>query len=90
METYFALLRDGKTATEADDITTAYRPYLVDFSFRDVQDAMALRLQWHRRRKGISYSDAIGYFMARKLGVKFLTGDNEFRGAPGVTFIRVA
>jgi len=89
METYCVLLRNGKTVAEAGEVTSSFEGHLLDFSFRDVQAAMTLRLAWHRRRKRISYVDALGYHLARERGLKFLTGDPEFRGAPGVTFMRI-
>ncbi len=89
METYYVLLRNGRTASEAGEVTSSLEPHLIDFTFRDVQAAMALRLAWHRKRKQISYVDALGYHLARERGLKFLTGDPEFRGARGVTFLGI-
>ena len=40
--------------------------------------------------KGSSYShvDCIGYILARKFNVKFLTGDREFKGLENVEFVK--
>lgn len=35
-----------------------------------------------------SYVDAWGYATARSLGLPFLTGDEDFRGVPGVKFVK--
>jgi len=35
-----------------------------------------------------SYADAAGYVCAREHGYSFLTGAHEFRGYPGVEFVR--
>ena len=35
-----------------------------------------------------SYVDAWGYATARSLGLQFLTGDEDFRGVPGVKFVK--
>jgi hypothetical protein len=32
------------------------------------------------RRLDLSYADAVGYVQAERLGVRFLTGDNAFKG----------
>ena len=35
-----------------------------------------------------SYVDAWGYATARSMGLPFLTGDEDFRGVPGVKFVK--
>ena len=35
-----------------------------------------------------SFVDAWGYATARSLGLPFLTGDEDFRGVPGVKFVK--
>ncbi len=89
MEVYWALLRDGKPEATAKGIVSSFEPCLLEFTLEDVMDAMALRLSWHRRRRSISYVDAIGYHLAVKKRSRFLTGDPEFKGMPLVTFIGV-
>ena len=37
-----------------------------------------------RKRRNLSYVDAIGYYVARKRRLQFLTRDPGFRGLPGV------
>lgn len=88
MEVYYALLRDGGTEAKAREVVQAGRGYLLEFSLEDALDAMALRLRWRRRGKAISYVDAIGFHLAQKHGLAFLTGDPAFRRIHGVTFIR--
>ncbi len=41
-----------------------------------------------RAGAGCSYVDAWGYATARSLGLPFLTGDDDFRGVPGVKFVK--
>src|SRR5207302_8428030 len=53
-------------------------------SFDDVLGAMAVRIQMARKRRNLSYVDAIGYYVARKRRLQFLTRDPGFRGLPGV------
>jgi len=47
-------------------------------------EAMALKA----RRPKLSYADTIGYTTARRLGARFLTGDEAFRRLPDVEFCR--
>ena len=50
----------------------------------------AARFKAERREAGApcSYVDAWGYATARWLDVPFLTGDDDFRGVPGVRFLK--
>jgi len=89
MEVYWALLRDGATEAEADEMVSSFRPILIEFTFGEVKEAMSLRFDWRKRGKVISYVDAIGYHLARSRRMLFLTGDPAFKRAPGVTFIKI-
>lgn len=84
MEVFHALLRDGTSESEARDLIAALQPHLIDFSFDDVLGAVGVRIQMVRKKRNLSYVDAIGYYVARKRGLQFLTGDPGFRGLPGV------
>lgn len=52
--------------------------------------ARAARFKEARREAGArcSFVDAWGYATAQWLGVPFLTGDEDFRGVPGVRFLK--
>lgn len=39
-------------------------------------------------KKEVSWADCIGYMAAQKLGLKFLTGDSQFKGLPNVEFVK--
>jgi predicted nucleic acid-binding protein len=49
---------------------------------------MRFRLKMKRGKKNLSYVDALGYIIAEKLGVKFLTGDNAFDGMDNVEYVK--
>ncbi|HEY5538717.1 MAG TPA: hypothetical protein VIL58_04160 [Thermoplasmata archaeon] len=87
MEVYDALLRDGSSEPKAREHVAAAEPHLIDFSFEDVLDAMSLRHRLRSRGKNFSYVDSIGYYLARKRRLQFLTGDRAFRGLPGVSML---
>lgn len=88
MEVYYALLRDGMPKETARAVVEAARPDLVEFSFEEILEGVELRFRWHGRDKTISYVDAIGFTLAQKRRLNFLTGDPAFRGVRGVTFLR--
>ncbi len=72
---------DVKTA---DKVTESYRQFLVDVSLEDVKSAMTFRI----KHKGMSVPDVVGYVVAKRLGIKFLTGDEHFRALPNVEFVK--
>jgi predicted nucleic acid-binding protein len=41
-----------------------------------------------KEKKNLSYVDALGYIIAGKLGIKFLTGDNAFGGMENVEYVK--
>ncbi len=48
--------------------------------------AMLFRLK--HKKKGFSYADCIGYVFALENNLKFLTGDNAFKGMENVEFVK--
>ncbi len=72
---------DRKTA---DDFTDKFALSLVAVTVSDVKEAMSLRF----RKKDLSIPDAIGYTVAQRLGLKFLTGDEDFKDMAGVEFVK--
>lgn len=71
----------------ASDILQSFSKYLIDFESEDISGSMKLRLELKRKGHDASYADALGYFLSRKLGIKFLTGDRAFRDLTGVEFL---
>ena len=54
----------------------------------DLFQAAVLRDRERRRRRPLSFVDALGYVLARRLRLRFLTGDEALRGLPGVLFAK--
>lgn len=48
---------------------------------------VASRFRLDRAKQRISYVDALGYTLARKHEMKFLTGDKAFKGVEGVELV---
>lgn len=61
-----------------------YGQFAVDFDEGDIDKAGALKLT----NKKLSMADCIGYIVALKNNVKFLTGDREFREIKNVEFVK--
>ena len=49
-------------------------------------EAMELRKRWKAR--SVSMTDCISYIMARQMGIRFLTGDKQFKGEANVEFVQ--
>jgi uncharacterized protein len=66
-----------------------FLPYLVTFDLFDIDAAMRLRLALEKKnRLNISYVDALGYYLAKKHRVLFLTGDKNFEDLENVKFVK--
>ena len=87
MELYYQLLRKvGKKI--AEKVYARFIANVVDFDDETIKEAMEFRLKMRQKDKDFSYVDAIGYIVAKKNRVKFLTGDKEFRGLKNVEFVK--
>lgn len=77
-------LKKEKDKKTADEITKKYWDLLVEVSLEDLKEAMDLKIKY----KDLSIPDVIGYIIAKKQGVKFLTGDEGFRNFDNVEFVK--
>lgn len=82
---YRSLEQHGLKA--ATDILETFSKYLVDFGMSDIADSMKLRLEQRQEGRALSYADALGYSLSRKMGIRFLTGDKAFSKLNGVEYI---
>jgi hypothetical protein len=83
---YRSLEQFGSKA--ASEILDTFAKYLIDFGLEEIEGAMKLRLELKRGGRDISYADAVGYFISKKMGIKFLTGDGTFRGLHSVEYLK--
>ena len=84
-ELCFNLIRKmGKEKTHLyiDDLSR----YVVSINKEVIKEAMEFR--FNNLKKDISMTDCIGYFLAKSLGIKFLTGDKEFENMKDVEFVK--
>jgi hypothetical protein len=85
MEVYYYLLRE-KDEQKAEFYYNFYLPSCVSVPEKVIKSAMKFKLKFKNKR--LSYVDCIGYVFALELGLKFLTGDNEFKDFVNVEFIK--
>jgi len=64
-----------------------FSKYVIDFGVADIEGSMKLRSKLKKNGRYISYADALGYYLALKSNVKFLTRDKWFKGLEGVEFV---
>lgn len=86
MEVFYRTL-EVHGAEAASQVTQVFAKYTIDFGVADIEGSMKLRLKLKKNGCNISYADALGYFLAVKSKVKFLTGDKWFKGLEGVEFV---
>ncbi|MFH1916116.1 MAG: PIN domain-containing protein [Nanoarchaeota archaeon] len=60
------------------------RKMIVDVHIDDIEPAMRFRYE----HKGTSYIDVIGYTIAKRYKIPFLTGDIAFQNIPNVEFVK--
>ena len=84
-EVYHGLLRDVGEK-EAENFLEQYYPLIIDFNEEDIKKAAQLRIE-HKKRN-LSMADCIGFALAKRLGIKFLTGDKEFKDFDNVEFVK--
>jgi predicted nucleic acid-binding protein len=84
-EICYSFIKEGN-----EKLALEYMDALYAFSVRtDAQTIRQAMLFRHENRKNnFSMADSIGYTQAKKLGLKFLTGDKQFENLPNVEFVK--
>ena len=63
-----------------------YSKCVVNFNIDDIKDTTKLKIKYAKRK--LSIPDSIGYVMAKRLKIKFLTGDKMFEDLENVEFVK--
>ncbi len=84
-ETYYRILLDSNESV-ADEKTLPLFPFVLPIKPLTVKIAMVFRFK--NKKMGFSYVDCLGYALAKEHGLKFLTGDQQFKGMPNVEFVK--
>lgn len=82
IELNYILLKNN--AGLSRELSIKYSKYIVPITLRDIEEANRFRLE--NKKNKLSTADTIGYVLALKHNVKFLTGDEGFRNFPNVEF----
>src|SRR3989344_7234782 len=71
---------------KANNYFIIFKQYLVPILDEDIITGVKFRNYLRNRNKKYqpSFTDCIGYVIALRLGIKFLTGDNAFKGLENV------
>ena len=81
---YIILVELGEK--KAKGVHSKFKDFEVDVSDEILFKAMKFRFE--NKKKGFSYTDAIGYIFALETNLKFLTGDDAFEGMDNVEFVK--
>jgi len=84
-ELYYTLLKESNKEL-AERFFNELNGDCADIKDEDIK--LAAKFRFKEIKKGLSYIDCLGYVVAKSLGVKFLTGDKEFKGMENVEFVK--
>ncbi|MBU2496698.1 MAG: PIN domain-containing protein [Nanoarchaeota archaeon] len=85
LEVHYILLRDVSKEI-ADRFLLEYYVALIDFNKQDIIQSNEFKLKYKDRN--LSMTDCLGYILSKKLEIKFLTGDKEFKDLLNVEFMK--
>jgi len=84
-EIYYFALRSGSDGSYSSLIKKRC-PELLQPELQDWE--AAARFRFENRAKKLSYIDCLGYMLAQRHGLDFLTGDEAFKSMPNVTHVK--
>ena len=85
MELHYGLLIErGKLI--ADRYFDEFSEFCIDIDVDTIKQANGFKAM--HKKKGISYIDSLGYIIAKKRNVRFLTGDRQFEHIDNVEFVK--
>lgn len=89
LELAYALIKDFEPS-QALNILTQVQAHIqvIEPSIEDLVNASKLRLKARQEERNLSLINCLGYVIAKRLGIKFLTGDREFKGLENVEFVK--
>ena len=61
---------------------------ILDLNLDLIKEAAIFRSKMLSKKTGVSYTDSVNYIAAKNLGVKLLTGDNDFKGLENIEFVK--
>ncbi len=85
LEIYYSVLNEVGEE-KADLVLNELYPLRIEPSPKIIKKAMQFKKQ--HKKLDLSYADCLGYCLALERGIKFLTGDNQFKGREKVEFVK--
>jgi len=85
LEYVYFLIRE-KREHQINDVFNELTKFNVDYN--DDILVKAAKMKYKFSKEKLSFIDCIGYFLAKKHNVKFLTGDNKFKDKENVEFVK--
>lgn len=83
-ELYHGFLKDNNEELAKISLEKYYS-FALDFDEEVIQSAAKLKLSLNKR--DLSMADCMGYCFAKQLGIKFLTGDRQFKEMENVEYV---
>jgi predicted nucleic acid-binding protein len=85
MEVHYIILKES-----GERIADAHYEFFKDLAIEISDDIIkkSNQFRYANKRKSFSYTDCIGYIIARTRNIPFLTSDNAFKGMEGVEFVK--
>lgn len=87
LELYSSLLRDFNEE-KADFFYEFFSKFCVGVNDEIMKESVKFWILMRKQKKKPSYIDCIGYVIAKRFNIKFLTGDEAFRSLPNVEFVK--
>ena len=85
-EVYYILIKNGYAKEEIQDFFNFLQSLCVDLDFDWLPKSVEFGKE-HKKRD-LSYTDCLGYVIAKESKIKFLTGDKEFEDLSNVEFVK--
>ena len=85
IEYVYFLLRE-KRNENLEEVFSELNAFAVDVENEILIEAAEMKHKYMKER--LSFVDCIGYVLAKKHGVKFLTGDAKFKNKENVEFVK--
>lgn len=85
MEVYYTIIRDAGRR-KAKQVLEILQRLVVQPNIEDVEHSMNFR--YLNKDKKFSYADCLGYVMAKRHHMKFLTGDKAFKDMQNVEHVQ--
>ena len=84
VEVYYSAV-NNLDEKKAEEIYSKYKEAVVEVEDIIIKEAMKFRKKY--KKNNLSYTDCIGYIYANNNGLKFLTGDKQFKELENVEFV---